>query len=169
MASKIPAQSATQIPNERRERATREVKKLIEDRNNVLAQYYNLVKQIEELDAANGTHELLQEFCQELVDYLATGHFELYRRIEEGNERRDDIKKLANEIMPKITITTQVAMAFNDLFDGDENVNDETLEKLPVQLTQLGEHLALRIDLEDQLIDTLLSTVQKSQSGRLLS
>lgn len=161
MANQAPTQVNTPTHNERRERATKEVKKLIEDRNNVLAQYYSLVKQMEDLDSASTAYELLQEFCQELVDYLATGHFELYRRIEEGNERRDIVKKLASEIMPKITVTTQGAIAFNDLFDGSDNISSDVLEQLPVHLTRLGEHLATRIDLEDQLIDTLLASTGK--------
>lgn len=161
MASQSNA--ATTRQNERRERATREIKKLIEDRNNVLAQYYSLVKQVEELDDASDAHEMLVEFCQELVDYLAAGHFELYRRIEEGNERRDDIKKVANEIMPKITLTTQVAVAFNDLFDGNKTPEPEVLEKLPAHLSRLGEHLATRIDLEDQLINAVLASTGRPE------
>ncbi len=153
----MASQQSAQAPNERRERAKKEVMQLIEERNNVLAQYYNLVKQVETFDDPTEANELLQEFCQELVDYLATGHFELYRRIEEGNERRDEIIKLTDEVMPTITTTTQVAVAFNDLFDNVEKLDDELLSKLPAHLSQLGEHLATRIDLEDRIINALLS------------
>ncbi len=156
MASQIPPQPVT----DRRDRARKEVKQLIEERNQVLSLYYNLVKQVESFDESSSTHDLLQEFCQELVDYLAAGHFELYRRIEEGNERRDDIMRLSNEVMPQITITTQVAVAFNDLFDNNENLEKE-IEQLPTHLTQLGEHLATRIDLEDQIINALLASNTK--------
>lgn len=156
----MATQAPTQTPNERRERAKNEVLRLIEDRNTVLAQYYNLVKQIEELDTDSST-ELLHEFCQQLVDYLAAGHFELYRRIEEGNERRNNIKKLSADIMPKITTTTQVAIAFNDLIDHAGEIDGEILEQLPDHLARLGEHLATRIDLEDQLINTLLASSVK--------
>jgi len=152
MASQNPPQAI----NERRDRAKKEVKQLINERNQVLALYYNLVKQVESFDDPNNTQELLQEFCQELVDYLAAGHFELYRRIEEGNERRDDIKNLSSAVMPQITTTTEVAIAFNDLFDKDNNKNE--IENLPTHLTQLGEHLATRIDLEDQIINALLAS-----------
>lgn len=162
MATQTPTQTELQIPNDRRERAKKEVRQLIENRNNVLAQYYNLVKQVEDFDNSydenDHAYELLQEFCQELVDYLAIGHFGLYRRIEEGNERRDEILKLANDIMPKISITTQIAIAFNDLFDNNEKVDNTILNQLPNHLTQLGEQLATRIDLEDLLINKLLTS-----------
>jgi regulator of sigma D len=102
--------------------------------------------------------ELLQEFCQDLVDYLATGHFEIYRRIEEGEERRDEIIQLAKQIFNRITETTQVAVAFNDLYDTSENFDPAVLNQLPDQLSKLGEELAIRIDLEDRFINTLLSS-----------
>jgi len=157
MASQNPPQAI----NERRDRAKKEVKQLINERNQVLSLYYGLVKQVESFDDPNNTQELLQEFCQELVDYLAAGHFELYRRIEEGTERRDDIKKLSSEVMPQITTTTEVAIAFNDLFDSNDDSNKNAINNLPSHLTQLGEHLATRIDLEDQIINALLATSSK--------
>ena len=147
----------SQAPNERRERTRNEIKRLIEDRNSVLAQYYNLARLTEDYnnDIAS-TLELVEEFCQKLVDYMAAGHFEIYRRIEEGNERRDEMIKLADKIMPRINVTTQVAIAFNDLYDSSTKIKDEVIDQLPNQLTKLGKELATRIDLEDQFINLLL-------------
>lgn len=153
---------ASQAPNERRARTRREIKKLIEERNKVLAEYYNLAKVTENYDSdKDGTLELVEEFCQDLVDYMATGHFEIYRRIEEGNERRDEITSLAEKIMPRINDTTQVAVAFNDLYDSSTNMQLDALEQLPNYLEKLGEELATRIDLEDQFIDILLTKSNK--------
>ena len=149
----------SQTPNERRSRTHKEIKQLIEERNSVLSQYYNLAKLTENPEEdLTETRELLEEFCQELVDYMAIGHFEIYRRIEEGNERRDEITTLADQIMPRINATTQIAIAFNDLFDNTSDLDGETYNQLPAYLTKLGEELATRIELEDQLIDTLLTT-----------
>ena len=155
---------ASQAPNERRERTRKEIKQLIEDRNTVLAQYYNLAKLTEDYDDDIGTTlELVEEFCQKLVDYMATGHFEIYRRIEEGNERRDDIIKLADKIMPRINDTTQIAIAFNDLYDSTTNAKDDAIDQLPKYLEELGEELATRIELEDQFINLLLTTSSKPE------
>lgn len=155
----MTSQNDTQAPADRRARTRKEIKQLIEERNTVLAQYYNLAKHTEASDDdLNGTLEMLQEFCQELVDYMAIGHFEIYRRIEEGNERRDDITKLADKIMPRINDTTQVAIAFNDLYDDTANLDESAVTQLPNYLAKLGEELATRIDLEDQFINTLLDT-----------
>lgn len=153
---------SSEAPNERRARERKEIKQLIEERNSVLSQYYNLAKLSDEADNdIQNTAELLEEFCQELVDYIATGHFEIYRRIEEGNERRGAIAKLAKQIMPKINNTTQIAIAFNDLYDDTSNLNGEILAQLPNYLEKLGEELATRIDLEDRFINTLLANSTK--------
>ena len=155
---------SSQAPNERRARTRNEIKRLIEERNTVLSQYYNLAKHSEDadLDLPN-TIELLEEFCQGLMDYMATGHFEIYRRIEEGSERRDEITKLADRIMPRINDTTQIAVAFNDLYDSTDKINEESIKSLPNYLAKLGEELATRIDLEDQFINTLLSSSEKPE------
>ena len=153
---------SSEAPNERRARERKEIKQLIEERNSVLSQYYNLAKLSDEADNdIQDTAELLEEFCQELVDYIATGHFEIYRRIEEGNERRGEITKLAKQIMPKINDTTQIAIAFNDLYDDTSNLDSEALTQLPSYLEKLGEELATRIDLEDRFINTLLANTTK--------
>jgi regulator of sigma D len=155
---------ASQAPSERRARTRKEIKQLIKERNTVLSQYYSLAKLTEDYnnDISN-TLELVEEFCQELVDYMAIGHFEIYRRIEEGNERRDEITKLANKIMPRINDTTQIAVAFNDLYDSSSSIDQEAIDQLPNYLAKLGEELATRIDLEDQFIDILLASSSKPE------
>ena len=148
-----------QPPPDRRARTRKEIKQLIAERNNVLSQYYSLASHADQNpENSEDTMELLQEFCQDLVDYLATGHFEIYRRIEEKEERRSEIMQLANQVFDRISETTAVAVAFNDLYDTSEDFNPDVLNQLPEQLSKLGEELAIRIDLEDRFINTLLST-----------
>ena len=97
---------------------------------------------------------LLQEFSQILVDYIASGHFGLYERITEGRERRRGVVKLAEELYPRIADTTQVAVEFNDVYEKSNGtkINGD----LTQILSKLGEELAVRIDLEDQLISEML-------------
>lgn len=160
----MSSNTISEAPNERRARTRKEIKQLIKERNTVLTQYYNLAKHTEEPELdQHTTAELLEEFCQELVDYMATGHFEIYRRIEDGNERRTDITSLAETIMPRINNTTQIAVDFNDLYDDTSNISKAAFEQLPNYLSKLGEELATRIDLEDQLIDTLLASSNKPE------
>ncbi len=100
--------------------------------------------------------ELLQEFSQILVDYIASGHFGLYERICEGKERRRGIVRLAEELYPRIADTTQVAVEFNDICE--QSIGEDIVGNLMKVLSKLGEELAVRIDLEDQLITEMLGS-----------
>ena len=98
--------------------------------------------------------KLLRDFSQILVDYIASGHFGLYERISEGKERRRGVVQLAEELYPRIANTTQVAVEFNDVY---EKMNGESIGgELNNLLSKLGEELAVRIELEDQLITEML-------------
>ncbi len=101
----------------------------------------------------NDVHELLQEFCQVLVDYIAAGHFSIYERIISGNERRKEVADAANQIYPRIAESTEAALAFNDQYDTDERF--ELSGAFHESLSNLGEQLALRIEMEDQLLKIL--------------
>lgn len=144
--------------SDRRSRTRKEIKQLIAERNQVLSLYWKLAGCNDTEISVDGLDpEILREFCQLLIDYIATGHFELYRRISEGEERRQDIIQLAGTIYPRIQQSTQLAVDFNDLFDDCDQFTQEQKNQLAQHLSKLGEELATRIELEDQLINTLLA------------
>jgi regulator of sigma D len=95
----------------------------------------------------------LQQFCQVMVDYIAAGHFSLYERIVNGTERRKRISELAEKLYPRISETTEFALDFNDKYDCDES---EISADLGNDLSRLGEELAVRVELEDQLLSAML-------------
>ncbi len=98
--------------------------------------------------------EELQEFCQILVDYIATSHFGLYERIAGGKERRQRVLDIAREIYHIIDDSTQSSVSFNDKYETakmDEPVN----ESLQQDLSALSEKLANRIEYEDKLINVM--------------
>ena len=103
----------------------------------------------------NPTQELLQEFCQVLVDYIAAGHFSLYERIVNGTERRREIASLAEQLYPRISDTTQTALDFNDKYDSGEFI--EIGPSFHNEMSRLGEELAARIEFEDKIINALLA------------
>ena len=87
------------------------------------------------------------------MDYIAAGHFGLYERISSGKERRQGVNSLAEELYPRIAETTDIAVAFNDKYDcGDDGKIGPNLGK---DLSRLGEELALRAELEDQLLNAM--------------
>ncbi len=99
----------------------------------------------------------LPEFVHVLVDYIAAGHFGLYERIVSGQERRKRVVEKAQQLYPQIAATTEVAVAFNDKYEGTDPI--KVTETLTHDLSQLGEALAIRTELEDALIDTLFDSV----------
>jgi len=96
------------------------------------------------------SQELLQKFCQVLVDYIAAGHFSLYERVVNGTERRQQVSGLAEKLYPRIAKSTEVALDFNDKYDCNDKC--EISASLSDDLSRLGEELAARIELEDRLI-----------------
>ncbi len=137
---------------ERRGGTSELISNMLTERNQLLA----LLLQASSMGAGNGEdldRELLNEFCQVMVDYIASGHFGLYERIVEGTERRRSVADLAVKLYPRIEKTTQAALAFNEKYDADRE--DIDTSRLHEELSILGEELTNRIELEDQIIKKL--------------
>ena len=141
-----------QSTQERRSNTAELIDHMLVERQQLLS----LLLQVSELkneELNNTDEELLDEFCQVLVDYIASGHFGLYDRIIKKQERRKNVSELALRIYPSIDKTTQTVLSFNEKYD-PENARRK-LAELQVDLSILGEDLASRIELEDQLIQCL--------------
>jgi len=126
---------------------------LLQERQEMLALFCR-VAGLEPYTPDKPVEELLQEFCGVLMDYTAFGHFEVYRRIADGFERRAKVKEAATKAYPRIAETTEMMVAFNDRYDA--STHPLKLENLPHDLSMLGEELATRIELEDQLVAAML-------------
>lgn len=100
--------------------------------------------------------KVLQDFCQVLVDYVAAAHFSLYERIVNGTERRAAVVALAHGLYPEIEMCTETAIVFNDKYDCADQCQD--ISHLHADLSELGEALATRIELEDRLIAALMGS-----------
>jgi regulator of sigma D len=103
------------------------------------------------------TEDTLRRFCQALMDYTASAHFQLYRYIADNRERRQSVLAIAEKIYPRIVETTDVILRFNDKYESMSL--DKSVEFLDVDLSSLGETLAERIQLEDQVISAMGGTV----------
>lgn len=98
----------------------------------------------------DGVAVVLQEFCETLMDYTASAHFQLYRFLEDGSERRENVKNVAEKIYPNISDTTEQFLDFNDKYEADQK--GQHFMSLDNDLSSLGEILADRIVYEDQVI-----------------
>ena len=99
----------------------------------------------------------LQAFCQLLVDYIATGHFVLYDRIVNGTERRKTVSELGERLYPRIAEITDVALDFNDRYDCGNHC--EITDSFKDDLSRIGEGLALRTELEDELLGAMIGKI----------
>ncbi|MBR9784856.1 MAG: sigma D regulator [Gammaproteobacteria bacterium] len=115
------------------------------DRQALLVSFCELAginKQSESLPDADE----IANFCSALLDYLSAGHFEVFDILVEDDEGLD----LKDKLYPKLTKTTDAALAFNDTFA--QAVTPEQAAGFDSALAKLGETLEERFALEDELI-----------------
>jgi regulator of sigma D len=140
---------------DRREGSKELIQHMLKERNQLLG----LLLQVSSDSSQKEQEQLvsdLEEFVQVLVDYIAAGHFGLYDRIAEGKERRKSISDLAVEIYPRIEQSTQIALAFDEKYNPDNE--NRKLEQFAKDVSMLGEELTTRIELEDKLIQLMLES-----------
>ncbi|HBA33448.1 MAG TPA: Rsd/AlgQ family anti-sigma factor [Gammaproteobacteria bacterium] len=139
---------------DRRQRLGQTIDALLNERQEVLIAYGQLIgldqdsKQFGQVDI-----QQLRGFCQILVDYIALGHFEIYQRIIEGEERRVVVQQAAKDVYPAIAESTDLLVDFNDKYD--DYVSEEDESELFQDLSKVGEVLAIRAELEDKIILSL--------------
>lgn len=138
--------------NERRQRSKTVCQQLTDERADMLINFCRVagVDPFDEPHKEAELEDLLQNFCRIMVDYLATGHFGLYQRILDGTERREEISTVAQKLYPQISDTTATAMAFNDKYE--TNTDHKLDDTFADDLSLLGQALATRIELEDELL-----------------
>lgn len=139
---------------ERRTNTKGLIDKLMKERQEMLVLFCQ-VAGLEPYRRSDSLDNLLQSFCQVLIDYTAFGHFEVFGRISDGNERRTGVVRVAEEIYPDFVMASEAAVSFNDKYDLSDHVLE--LAHLPEDLSRLGEELAVRIELEDQLLSSMLA------------
>lgn len=151
--------TADNAVRERREGTQKVLAKLQAERTEMLVLFCRLagLELYPEVDAkkadVKSVQRLLQQFCQILVDYIATAHFGVYERIAGGQERRRVAAELAAQLYPRVARATEVALEFNDKYDCEDHCDN--LDQLQQDLSALGEVLAERIELEDRLIQAI--------------
>jgi regulator of sigma D len=139
---------------ERRQQTEKALKELLDERQQLWSLYCHLAE-LQPFNAGQSLEARLQEFCQLLVDYVSLGHFEIYPQINDGTEQRAQVLEVAREVYPRIVEATDFVVDFNDKYEG---VSGEDLrDHLPEDLSRLGEILVKRNELEDRLIEALMS------------
>lgn len=147
--------AAVKINPERRQQAYQLITELQNERQKVWSLYCH-VAELMPFSANQAVRKKLTKFSEILIDYISLGHFGVYERLLAGTEHRAPVLSVAKEIYPALSATTEAAVSFNDKYDGKEK---NILDDLKQDLSTLGENLAKRIDLEDQLCALMLHNV----------
>ena len=139
---------------DRRAESLEQIATLVATRTGTLALYAELAGG-RPFSEEKATARVLQRFCQALIDYTASAHFQLYRHIDESQERRSVVLDVSEQVYTRIMEITDYIVKFNDKY---ENFawKDQT-EELAEDLSALGEMLADRIQLEDRVIQAVTS------------
>lgn len=98
----------------------------------------------------------IKHFCQILMDYISAGHFDIFEKIISAYQYSAyDHTPYLHEIYPKILVSTDLAIQFNDKYA--ETIKDEHLNTFDKNLSLLGKHLEQRFELEDNLLESALT------------
>ena len=147
--------SATmQTAPDRRKQNHRLVSELQQERRQVWSLYCK-VADLKPFPSLPDTKSIVTEFSQLLIDYISLGHFGIYEYLLSGKERRGKVLNAAQNIYPDFSKTTEAAMSFNDKYDDSLKHTFKT-DELEADLSTLGESLAKRIELEDDLCRLVL-------------
>ena len=126
----------------------------LSERNQLLIQYFRLSGVRNKNSLPDNVQ--INQFCDLLIDYVSAGHFEVYEQLVHACETHGPNSiKLLKQLYPEISQTTDIVVNFNDKYSHFSE--DSALHHLDNDLSVLGEAIAKRVELEDNLIDTLRS------------
>ena len=100
------------------------------------------------------SYEDVTKFCDQLVDYMSHGHFDLFPKIRELIENASGRSlSIAHRTLPRIEDTTEYLMKFTDKYA--EDLNEAKMATVQKDLASIGKALEVRFKNEDRLIIAL--------------
>ena len=100
------------------------------------------------------SYEDVTKFCDQLVDYMSHGHFDLFPKILELIENASGRSlSIAHRTLPRIEDTTEYLMKFTDKYA--EDLNEAKMATVQKDLSSIGKALEVRFKNEDRLIIAL--------------
>lgn len=129
----------------------------LNERKRLLVQYCKLagLPPFERKSGALPDKESIEVFCEILMDYISSGHFEMYEKITAECANNKTSESTAAKLCTKISALTDEALNFNDSFTDMDLGKD--LASFDLNLSNLGQNLEERFELEDSLIQVLHS------------
>lgn len=124
----------------------------LQERQDLLGMFVELPQ----LQLSDDVPGALKRFGDILVDYASSWHFGVYENLlVEAGQFNDGGVQLAKELEPKIQQTTNSIVDFNDQYEDLTSLRIQDVYQLGERLSSLGEALAERFEMEDQLIEQL--------------
>lgn len=100
----------------------------------------------------------LQYFCQDLVDYISEGHFKVYDMVMNKWHATDfQITDDIHQAYAKIVATTDPLLNFTDQYAAVSE--EDELENFDHDLSNVGQILESRFELEDHLIQLIIDSL----------
>ena len=99
------------------------------------------------------TLKRLAHFCQTLVDYAGIVHFEIFEKLADSRPDQQGGRVRARALYQPLLDNTQSLVDFNDRYDTSQP--GFSIVRLADDLSALGESLAARFEIEDELIRLL--------------
>ena len=100
------------------------------------------------------SYEDVTKFCDQLVDSMSHGHFDLFPKILELIENASGRSlSIAHRTLPRIEDTTEYLMKFTDKYA--EDLNEAKMATVQKDLASIGKALEVRFKNEDRLIIAL--------------
>ena len=92
----------------------------LKERRDVLGKYTEIVVTLQSELNADRLQASQSALCELLVDYISAGHFEVYHElISEAESFADGSDSLAEKLMPALADTTEVILAYDEKYSGD--------------------------------------------------
>lgn len=124
----------------------------LEERQKLISNFVALPSQ----SVSFGFSEQVTSFCDLMMDYLSSGHFEVYEQLlREGSEFNDGSLEEGQKLFPLIQPTTDAALDFNDDYANFTDPSVQDIRTFAERLSRLGETLEERFMLEDKMIEVL--------------
>ncbi len=127
-----------------------EIRSLLDARTKTLSAYQQVMS-YHPFENSEILREVLEDFCEQLVHYSGKVHFSLLNYIEEHFAEQTDIIEKANMVAGQLVQNTQIILDFQDAYSYDSKHTD--IQRLEKRMNQIGEIIADRIAMEDQLLD----------------
>lgn len=136
----------------------------LNSRKQLLIAYYQMAGLKPNKESRSALDEnALDVFCQNLVDYLSTGHFTAYERFIKELEGSQLLAQAAL-IYPSLKANTEQIMHVYDTHLEKAIESDNSLEFQQI-LSLVGEVLAERFVLEDKFISLAMKKTEENQSN----